>query len=54
MWKDIFSSNNENISKAIDKFVEKITLFKNYIVENDLENIENFIEDAKNFRDKNL
>ena len=54
MWKDIFSSNNENISNAIDKFVEKITLFKNYIVENDLENIENFIEDAKNFRDKNL
>ena len=54
MWKDIFSSNNENISNAIDKFVKKITLFKNYIVENDLENIENFIEDAKNFRDKNL
>ena len=45
---------NENISNAIDKFVNKITLFKNYIVENVLENIENFIEDAKNFRDKNL
>ena len=54
MWKDIFSNNSENISDAIDKFIEKITLFKNYIVENDLESIENFIENAKNFRDENL
>ncbi len=54
MWKDIFSNNNENISDAIDKFIEKITLFKNYIVEKDLESIENFIENAKNFRDENL
>ena len=54
MWKDIFSNNSENISDAIDKFIEKITLFKNYIVEKDLESIENFIENAKNFRDENL
>tara|TARA_A100001015_G_scaffold61967_1_gene68327 strand:- start:2783 stop:3640 length:858 start_codon:yes stop_codon:yes gene_type:complete len=54
MWKDIFSNNSENISDAIDKFIEKITLFKNYILEKDLESIENFIENAKNFRDKNL
>ncbi len=54
MWKDIFSNNSENISDAIDKFIGKITLFKNYIVENDLESIENFIENAKNFRDENL
>jgi len=54
MWKDIFSNNSENISDAIDKFIEKITLFKNYIVEKDSESIENFIENAKNFRDENL
>ena len=54
MWKDIFSNNSGNISDAIDKFIEKITLFKNYIVEKDLESIENFIENAKNFRDENL
>lgn len=54
MWKDIFSNNSENISDAIDKFIEKITLFKNYILEKDSESIENFIENAKNFRDKNL
>tara|TARA_E500000331_G_scaffold75224_1_gene70392 strand:- start:168 stop:1025 length:858 start_codon:yes stop_codon:yes gene_type:complete len=54
MWKDIFSNNSENISDAIDKFIEKITLFKNYILEKDLESIENFIENAKNFRDENL
>ena len=54
MWKDIFSNNSENIPDAIDKFIEKITLFKNYIVEKDLESIENFIENAKNFRDENL
>lgn len=54
MWKDIFSNNSGNISDAIDKFIEKITLFKNYIVEKDSESIENFIENAKNFRDKNL
>ena len=54
MWKDIFSNNSGNISDAIDKFIEKITLFKNYIVEKDSESIENFIENAKNFRDENL
>ena len=54
MWKDIFSNNSENISDAIDKFIEKITLFKNYILEKDSESIENFIENAKNFRDENL
>ena len=54
MWKDIFSNNSENISDAIDKFIEKITLFKNYIIEKDSESIENFIENAKNFRDENL
>lgn len=54
MWKDIFSNNSENIPDAIDKFIEKITLFKNYIVEKDSESIENFIENAKNFRDENL
>ena len=54
MWRDIFSNNSENISDAIDKFIEKITLFKNYIVKEDSESIENFIENAKNFRDENL
>ena len=28
MWRDIFLDNNENISKGIDDFIEKLQEFK--------------------------
>ena len=54
MWKDIFIYNNENILLALDKFIERISVLKKFIEENDSEQLEMFIEEAKNFRDSNL
>ena len=54
MWKDIFSYNNENISIVLDKFIDKVLVFKKFIEENDSEQIEKFIENAKSYRDLNL
>ncbi len=54
MWKDIFIYNNENILLALDKFIERISVLKNFIKDNDSEQLEMFIEEAKNFRDSNL
>ena len=52
MWKDIFSYNNENLS-ALDKFIDKVLVLKKFIEENDSEQIEKFIENAKSL-DLNL
>ena len=54
MWKDIFTYNNENISNALDKFIDKIQVLKKFIEDKDSEQIEKFIENAKNYRDLNL
>ena len=46
--------NNENISSVLDKFIDKVLVFKKFIEENDSEQIEKFIENAKSYRDLNL
>ena len=51
MWEDIFISNRLNILKAIKSFKSEIDKFEKLIEEKDAKEINQFIKNAKNFRD---
>ena len=54
MWKDIFFHNKDEILKAIDDFTESVILFRTQIKQDDLDKIENFIVEAKAFKEQKL
>jgi prephenate dehydrogenase len=51
MWEDIFISNRLNILKEIKSFKSEIDKFEKLIEEQDAKEINQFIKNAKNFRD---
>jgi prephenate dehydrogenase len=51
MWENIVLSNKEKIKTVLDKFVESIDRFIEYIENDDSSSIYNFFESAKNYRD---
>ena len=54
MWKDIFISNNENISKSIEDFELSLKELKELIKQKDDEAIVKFLKETKTLRDSAL
>ena len=52
MWRDIFFSNSENISKAIDLFIKNLKSFKQIIKSKKNKMIIKKLKEAKKVRKK--
>ena len=50
LWKDIVLSNRQSIGGALNKFIETLKGFAEYIDNGNSDSIQNFFESAKNFR----
>ena len=51
MWEDIFLSNQINILEALKRFKSELGELEKLIEDKDSDKINQFIEDAKKFRD---
>ncbi len=52
MWRDIFFSNSENISKVIDLFIKNLNSFKKDIIKKNNKTIIKKLQDSKKVREK--
>ena len=52
MWRDIFFSNNNNLSRVIDLFISKLKSFKKDILKNNNKVVLRKLKDAKKVRKK--
>jgi prephenate dehydrogenase len=50
MWGPIFSQNKENISDALEMYIEHIKLFKKYIDENNISECKKLMHKANSIR----
>jgi len=51
LWESIISSNRENIANAIEEFINILSDFKDFLVNDEPQNIIDFFENSKNYRD---
>ncbi len=50
MWTPIFSQNRENISAALNQYIQNLTYFKSILDENNLEKIHQFMSETNDIR----
>ena len=51
MWRDISLSNSNQLLELIDHMIDSLSIFRNYITDNDPQGVEEFFSRAKKFRD---
>ncbi|WP_185853595.1 prephenate dehydrogenase [Blattabacterium cuenoti] len=51
-WLPIFISNRDNLIRAIDFYIDHLEIFRNYLINKEFHNIDQYMKKANNIKDK--